>query len=282
MSDYRIADPRSRFLIVLITLIGVPLTGAGVDIYVPSLPAITHYFMIPNSLAQLSLTIYLIGYGLFTLVAGPLADRFGRRPLLMVSMALATVFSVMAACSSDIDTLLLSRFLQGIAISGLGVVVRALLPDTYQGKTLKRMLPFLMTSWAIGPILAPFIGAHLQSWFGWQASFYFLAGYSFLIFLLSFILPETLHNRHEFTLKVIKTNYLNIIKSRIFLGWTFMAVIFYAYLVVFSVIGPFIVEKVMHHSPVFYGGIALAMGVVWFMGSLTARFDFGRDLSASS
>ena len=118
MSDYRIADPKARFLIVFITLLATPLTGAGVDIYVPSLPVITHYFTIPQSLAQLSLTIYLIGYGVFTLVAGPLADRFGRRKLLAVSMGLASLFSLMAAWSPNIATLLIARFMQGVAISG--------------------------------------------------------------------------------------------------------------------------------------------------------------------
>lgn len=271
MSDYRIKDARSRFWVILIILFATPLTGAGIDIYVPSLPGITNYFNVSNHLAQLSLTVYLIGYGVFTLIGGPLADRFGRRKLLRVSVFFGTLFAIMAALSPNIFTLITARFLQGAAISGLGVVARASFPDTYQGKTLRKMIPFIMTSWAAGPILAPYLGANLQHWFDWQASFYFLAGYSFIVFLLSFVLPETLQHKHPLKFNTIKSNYLHIFKSGVFLGWTSMSIMFYALLVVFAVIGPFLVEEVMHYTPMFYGNIAVLMGVVWFVGSLIAR-----------
>lgn len=88
-SECKISNNSAKFLMIFITLLATPLTGAGVDIYVPSLPQITRYFGITPHLVQLSLTIYLIGYGLGMLIAGPLADRFGRRKLITTGALIA-------------------------------------------------------------------------------------------------------------------------------------------------------------------------------------------------
>ncbi|MCH9769653.1 MAG: MFS transporter [Gammaproteobacteria bacterium] len=102
-----------RRLLAFTMYFSLPLTGVGVDIYVPSLPHIAKYFQAPSSWVQLSLTIYMLAYGVGQLFIGPLSDCYGRKRSLIIGGVLFAIFSILAGLATNIYVLLLMRVLQG-------------------------------------------------------------------------------------------------------------------------------------------------------------------------
>ncbi len=143
--------------------------------------------------AQMVITFFVLGLGLGTFVAGPLSDRFGRKPVIIAGIALYMAAAVMAALSSSLEMLLAARLLQGLGTAGPRVVSQALVRDLYSGRHMARVMSFAMTIFVLVPAVAPLLGAQIGGLFGWRAIFW-----SFLIFGLTSGLwvmirqPETL------------------------------------------------------------------------------------------
>lgn len=129
-----------RRCITLYALIATPLSGACVDIYVPSLPGITQHFSTTQALVQLSISIYLLGYAVFSLLFGPIADTYGRKKPLYFGAILFIISSYLITKSSSIDLFLFYRLLLGIAIAAIASVSRAMIPDVFEGKAYRHVL----------------------------------------------------------------------------------------------------------------------------------------------
>jgi MFS transporter, DHA1 family, multidrug resistance protein len=250
----------------------VPLTGATIDIYVPSLPAITKHFAVPAQLVQWTIPSYLIGYSLAQLFCGALSDAWGRRTLLIIGIVLYTGASLLAASASSVSMLILMRFVQGLGVAAPGVLARAIASDSFDSERLPQVTNYITLAWALGPIIAPLIGGYLQHVFGWQAVFYFLTAYGCLVLLVvCFLLPETNAHRHQLRLDTLLNHYKAVLSSPVFLGCAFVLAIIYAQLILFNVVGPFLVQTVLGESPIVFGRVALSLGVAWFFGSLANR-----------
>ncbi len=270
LGEIRIANSRVVFFIAALSIVVV---GASVDIFVPSLPFIHEAFRSSMQETQLLVAVYLIAYGVFQLVAGSVADSFGRRRTMLISLFGYVLASFLIPFSSHIDILLLLRFAQGICAAGIGVVSRVLLSDSFSGTTLGKKASYLNFAWAIGPIFSPYLGGYLQHLFGWQASFYFLGGYSLLVAVLAAVyLPETASLRHKFNVKTMVGNYRTVFSARSFIIAALVCGCAYGFITIYNVAGPFMVERVMGYSPVVYGRIALLLGVAWLGGNLLCRY----------
>ena len=257
---------------LLVVLFVIPLTGAGVDIYVPSLPAITHYFAAPAAATKLTIAAYLYGYGLFQLVFGIASDSTGRKPILLWGLLVLAIASMSAAWAPSLDMLLVLRFIQGVAVATVGTATRAILVDRFEGKAYHVAVNYFTLCWALGPILAPMIGGYLQQGFNWHAPLMFYAIYACFGFVFTLLLPESIKQKHPIAFKRIGSNIAMILRMRMF--WCFLIVValMYSVLTVFNVVGPFIVQKHLGYSPVVYGYIALALGFSWFLGNTLNRF----------
>ena len=266
----------NRALRLGIILMMVPLSGASIDIYVPSLPAITNHFGVPVQLVQWTIPSYLIGYSLAQLFCGALSDAWGRRRLLLAALALYTAASLLASFSSTVSILIILRFVQGLGVAGPGVLARAIASDTVEADRLPTVTNYITLAWALGPILAPMIGGYLQHIFGWRAVFYFLTIYGCLALLLVyFLLPETNPHRHQLKVRTLLDHCKTVLASPVFLGCTSVLSIIYAYLILFNVVGPFLIQVVLHQSAIVFGRIALCLGIAWFLGTLANRFLAG-------
>src|SRR3990167_9111629 len=255
-----------------IALLCIPLTGMTIDIYVPSLPNIQHYFQTTSTLTQLSITTYLFSFGLFQLIAGGLSDSLGRRWPLLINLALFMVVSFIAVLSSSIYQFLGCRFLQGIAMASISVSSVAILPDLFQGKTFLRYMSYTNMVWTLSPILAPYIGGYLQAYWGWQAPFYFLTIYSFMTFIFALVgLRETHQQKIPLNVSQCLRNYATILKHPFFLGAVVCLALLYGMVTIFSVVGPFLIQSVLQHSPIVFGRVALLMGVAIFLGNYSNR-----------
>lgn len=261
-----------RYLWAAIILFGMMITGVSIDVMVPSLPAMTENFRAETSLVQLSVTVFLIGLGLFQLVAGAVSDSLGRKTPLTAAVILYVITNLLAAFSSNIYQLLLLRFLQGVAVAFSAVSMRAMIPDLFAGYAFKKMANYMVMVWSIGPIIAPAIGGYLQVYFNWPGTFYFLALYgSLLLILVSCFVPETLTKKTTFKLNSILINTQLLLANKEYRLCMLYTGLLYASLALFAVVCPFLIQDVLGYSPIAFGRIALLMGLAFFLGNFSNR-----------
>lgn len=171
------------------------ISAFSVDIMLPSFAAIQVGLDAPYELVQWTITVYMGAAGLAQLVWGSASDRFGRRPVLALGLAIYLVGCLVAAFAPSIGLLLVARALQGFGAAAAIVLSRAVIRDLFSGEDLARNLALATAIFAVGPIFAPLLGAAIAAPFGWRAIFGVLA--VFACCLLAFLLrmPETIRVR---------------------------------------------------------------------------------------
>ncbi len=253
-------------------LLTILLNGFGIDIYVPSLPVMKNWFHTTSELVQWTVGCYLLGFASIQLFIGSICDSIGRRKPYFCSLILYAMLSWIVAQTDDITSLLILRFLQGLAVGTYTVACRAMLVDLFQGKKLEAMSNYVLIAYAIGPIIAPTIGGYLQHYFGWQMNFIFLSGYALVCFVLAaFCLPETLKIKQPLSFHHWFHSSKTVLSHVEFWLISLITGSIYSLLILFNVVAPFLIEEVMHYSVVAYGYVALVMGLAWFLGTSTGR-----------
>jgi DHA1 family bicyclomycin/chloramphenicol resistance-like MFS transporter len=147
------------------------LTGIGplsVDMYLASWPEIGRLLQASPGEVQLTLSVYLVGFGLAQLIYGPLSDRHGRKPVLLAAVAIYTLASIACMVAPSIEFLIVARFIQAIGGSGILILPRAIARDLHDGVYVARELSRIAAVMALTPVIAPLIGAVLQVAFGWR------------------------------------------------------------------------------------------------------------------
>jgi DHA1 family bicyclomycin/chloramphenicol resistance-like MFS transporter len=166
------------------------------DMYVPSLPDIGRALHAPTAQVQLTISSYLLGFAAGQILYGPISDRFGRKPVLLVALTIYGIGTLICATAQSIETLAALRFVQALGGAGAIVLARAVVRDLYSGVRAGRELSLMGSIQAFAPIVAPVIGGLLQTAFGWRASFILLMIFAVLIgSATARLLPETLHKR---------------------------------------------------------------------------------------
>ncbi|WP_068308408.1 Bcr/CflA family multidrug efflux MFS transporter [Kordiimonas lacus] len=196
------------------------LTPLAIDMYLPAFGLIAEHFGAGQSDAELSLTVFFIGLALGQLMYGPLADRFGRKPPLVIGLALASAATFTCALVPTISDFILLRFLQALGICAGAVISRAIVRDMFEPVEVARFFSLLMLVMGVAPILAPILGAQVALAFGWQAIFYFISGFGFLALLAITLLLEETHqpNPGVQLLRALST-YRDILRNRTFTGY---------------------------------------------------------------
>jgi DHA1 family bicyclomycin/chloramphenicol resistance-like MFS transporter len=166
--------------LALTLLLGVliSLSALGTDLYVPALPAVAESFSAPVSATQLTLTTYFLGLAAGQLLWGPLSDRYGRRPVLLLALAIMLAATAAAAFAGSVGAIAAARAAQGIGMSGGVVVARSVVRDLHAHERAAQLLSRMMIVFSIVPIAAPIAGAALASHAGWPAIFWAYAAIS--------------------------------------------------------------------------------------------------------
>lgn len=160
--------------------------------YTPAMPAIAHALQADYGTVQLTMAFYLAGSAISQLGYGPLADRYGRRPVMLGGTALLTAGFLLALVSFAIGPLLGSRLVQGLGASAGGVVADAAVRDAFPGDRRQRIYAKLNAAFALAPAIGPVAGAYLVRALGWRANFAVLAALSaLLLYAVWRWLPET-------------------------------------------------------------------------------------------
>ena len=186
---------------------------------------------------------------------------------------LFTVVSVLPLFFPNATLILIVRFLQGLGLSIISVLGRAILSDLLPAERLVRVMALVATAWGIGPVIGPLIGGYLQYYFDWQACFYFFSIFGLVGFLLLlFVLPETHLNRHPFSWSMIMRDISEVIHHGGFIGCIIMMGLLYSTLVIFNILGPFVVQNQFHHTSIYFGHVALLLGFAFLCGTLCCRW----------
>lgn len=179
-----------KFTLLLLSLI--LLAPLGIDLYLPTLPDIALGLNTPVTTIQTTIPLFLLVMGLGQIIAGPLVDNFGRKPIALIGLLLYVAGSVLAATASGWPQFLCARIIQGCAVCCTAVVAFSGVRDRLDGDDAARAYGFLNGALNIVPALAPMLGGFLADAFGWRANFWFLGGYAvFIAILIALFLPET-------------------------------------------------------------------------------------------
>jgi MFS transporter, DHA1 family, multidrug resistance protein len=181
----------ARWIATLAAMTAV--TALSIDMSLPAQPTLAATFDVSSATAQLTLSVFLIGFACAQLITGYLSDAFGRRRVIVGGLAVFTISGVACAMSPTIETLIACRALQGIGAAAAPVVARAMVRDTQPAHQAARLLSTMLAALALAPMIAPVIGGALLEVASWRAIFAALAGCGVVLFgLASWTLVETL------------------------------------------------------------------------------------------
>jgi len=220
------AAPKGPGFAEFVCLIAVmmAMNALAIDAMLPALPHIGEDLGVVNeNTRQWVITAYLLGFGGAQLFYGPLADRFGRRPILFIGIGLYVAFSILAAFAHSFEWLILSRIGMGLGSAATRVLAVSIVRDRYSGRTMARVMSLSFLVFLGVPILAPTVGQliMLVAPWRWIFGFFALFGGSFLLWA-ALRLPETLHPEDRMPIKVkrIAGAFGQALTSRIGMGYT--------------------------------------------------------------
>jgi DHA1 family bicyclomycin/chloramphenicol resistance-like MFS transporter len=203
------------------------LNAFAIDAMVPALPAIgaTLGIALDND-RQLVVIAYMLGFGFGQLVWGPMADRFGRKPILAVGVAMYAAFALGCALSSSFVMLIGFRIAMGVAAAVTRVLVTAMVRDLFEGPAMAQVMSLVFMVFMIIPVIAPSIGQAILLMGEWHLIFLVLAGYAAIMWVWGMVrLPETLHPQYRRPLRLgtIASAARAVVGDRLSLGYTLAA-----------------------------------------------------------
>jgi DHA1 family bicyclomycin/chloramphenicol resistance-like MFS transporter len=171
------------------------LNAFAIDAMIPALPAIgAELGVATDNSRQLVVVAYFLGFGVGQIFWGPLADRFGRKPILATGVALYTGFALLCGIAGSFELLIAGRVAMGASAAVTRVLVMAMVRDLFEGEAMARVMSLVFMVFMLVPVLAPNIGQAILLVAPWRAIFVVLAAYGAIMWIWSFIkLPETLH-----------------------------------------------------------------------------------------
>jgi DHA1 family bicyclomycin/chloramphenicol resistance-like MFS transporter len=192
------------------------------DICLPAIPDIARYYGVETARIQQTISFLFFGAAFGQIIYGPLADRFGRKPVIVVTMLIFTIISFLTVYTATPNAHSLARFLQGATGAGGMIIVRAIIRDLYNGAFATKMFAYTMVGSSLMPILAPIIGGHVTELLGWKLNFLIIAGFGLVLTLsLALWLKET--GTKDFkaleTAEIVKS-FIILLKSKIFIFFT--------------------------------------------------------------
>jgi len=211
-----------QFVALIASLMAV--SALGIDTMLPALATIGDSLHIKaDNQRQWIVTAYLLGMGVAQIVYGTLADRYGRRPILLAGLGLYVSFSIVAAFSQSFETMLIARILQGLGAAAARVLSVSIVRDCYSGRPMARVMSFSFIVFLAVPILAPSLGEAILLIAPWRAIFGVVAGFSLLIMVfVATRLPETLHpeDRMPISPRRVGGAFKIVLTNRVAVGYT--------------------------------------------------------------
>lgn len=263
----------------LALLVAVTMTGTvALHIFVPALPSAAADLRTTPLAIQLTITVYLVGLASGQLVYGPLSDRFGRRPVILGSLALYLLGFLLAIPAATVEWLVGARVLQSLGGCGSLVLGRAMVRDVSTSEDAAKKLSVLLTAMTLTPAFAPALGGVVVGLFGWRAIFVALAVLvGILLVLVLLTLPET--NRELSSpggIGAVAGGYARLLRSAKFRNFLLAGSCGGTSLYAFLAVAPFLITDVLRRPPAEVGLYCLLVTLGMAVGTIGARFIAGR------
>jgi MFS transporter, DHA1 family, multidrug resistance protein len=262
-------------LLILLALLSA-FTPLSIDMYLPALPTIAADLGATSGDIQLTLSAFMIAFGLGQIFYGPAGDRFGRRPVILVGLAVYVVVSAGCAFAGEAGQLVGLRFLQGLAACGGVVLARTMVRDLAEKDQAARAMSLMHACSSLAPMLAPLIGGQILWFLGWRAIFWVLAAIGVVALGAAWWrLPETLRPEHRqpLVLSSVLKRFAELFRHRAFMGYALTGAFQFAALFSFLSGAPFVFIERYGVAPRHFGLIFGGMIVFMTVGSLlNARF----------
>ena len=279
---------RPSWIFIGMLILVAAVSPLGINLYLPSMPAMAHALGVDFAAVQLSLSLYLAAVAAGQLVVGPLSDHYGRRPVLLVGLTLFVAGSLVCMLAPDTVWLNLGRIVQGLGGCAGIALSRAIVRDLYDRQRAASMIGYVTMGMAVAPMFAPTIGGVLEAAIGWRAAFAFLAAFGAVtLVLVAVLLHETLPRVRAARAAAAQSaaavppapapgllaGYAVLLRSRVFWGYAmttaFTSGVFYAFIAGAA----FVVIELMGRSPIEYGMYFGAVAFGYIVGNfITARF----------
>ena len=256
----------SRIMLLLL----VAMTGvAPISLYmlVPALPRLAATFGRDISIAQMTVSLYMVGIACSQIIMGPMSDRFGRRPVLLAGIGLMVLASAACIFAETLPQLIVARFLQALGGATGMVVSRAIIRDLYSRERIGAMISLVIAVMMIAQMLSPLTGGLLETAFGWRSIFYVITAASLVIAVaIAITLPETRRGRLE--AGGFRGDVGHLLKSRAFIGYVLCQVLASQIVFTFAGAGPYIVVMQMGRTGAEYGAWFATTGFAYLIGNL--------------
>ena len=266
------APPPRIGLVVGILVLASSTSIMSTDMYAPSLPDLATWFDTTPTRVKLTISLNMLAFGLAQLVHGPLSDRVGRRPVMLVSLVAVAVLCIACAFARTIEELIAARVLLGLAAAAEAVLGLAILKDLYDERRQVKALALLGMVIAVAPAAAPIVGGYLHVAFGWQSNFYVIAAMALLAAaVVARFLPEsTVPDPRALEPRRVLRGYAGLLRNADFLVHTTMLGIAMGLIFGFVTAAPFVLIEHLGVATERFGFYQASIVLAFFLGSVLA------------
>ncbi|MFW0889367.1 UNVERIFIED_CONTAM: MFS transporter [Pseudomonas sp. JL1] len=255
---------------LIITCTTVFLAQLGMSIYLPALPDIARDLGADASRVSWGLSVYLIGMALPMLLWGSVSQRLGRKPVLLAALGLYGLSNLALPLGTTVEAFLTLRLIQGIGASGISVMARVLIRDSFNGDLLAKALSWISIAFVIALGIGQYLGSLIQVAFGWEAIFYGLGAVSLAMAVavsrVGFpVLTESSHGQSAWRV------YGRILRYRGFLLPALAGGLGYGVIVAFNTAAPLILQESFHWSAIEYGLLGWPISAAYLLGALAVN-----------
>jgi len=263
---------RIKIIMLVITILG----QASIALYLPALPSIAKDLNITDFQSKLTITYFIIGFGISPLFMGPISDYWGRKPILLFSLITALIGFLGNSFCSSFYMFVIFRVIEGIGCGGLLTSGRSIARDVFSGKELASASSYLSMGFALGFGFSPVVGGFLAEHFIWQSAFIFLFIFCFSIICICILfLPETKqfkeHDDSHHIMKSILQSYITAVLNKLFIINILAGFFAYCIVISYNTLTPFLVQINLGFSAENYGYLAILIGVPYFLAASINR-----------
>ena len=255
---------------LLVTCCTVFLAQLGMSIYLPALPDMARALSADASQVSWGLAVYLIGMALPMLFWGSLGQRIGRKPVLLAALGIYGLGNLALPLSQTLESFLAFRLVQGIGASGISVMARVLIRDSFRGDLLAKALSWISISFVVALGIGQYLGSIIQVALGWPAIFYLLGAVSLMMGLVVARVRFPML-AEENTPSSAWPSYWRILRHRAFLLPALTGGLGYGVIVAFNTAAPLILQGPFNWSAVEYGLLGWPISAAYFLGALAVN-----------
>ncbi|MDO8909870.1 MAG: multidrug effflux MFS transporter [Pseudohongiella sp.] len=262
----------SRGMILLLAAASA-LGPVAMQIMLPAIPIVRESFDISTGTAQLTLSLSMFSIAVATLIYGPLSDRYGRRPIMLIGICITVLGSILCMMAGSIEWLIAGRIVQAAGGAVGLVLARAIVRDVYDAGQSASIIATLVMVMVVMPMISPLIGGELMVRYDWHSIFYLVAAISLvMLFAMYRLLPETLATPVPFTgtINMLK-GFVGLFRSRVFTAYAFSTAFISVVFFTFISAAPEVMVSVLKRPPNEYGYYFIMVPAAFMAGNFMAR-----------